>query len=91
MLRTGDMARAGGGRLMKICDISNDAECAWFDSRGTVHVRAYDVEILTPFWLATGPRTLWPEINDIPDQPPSSAASTGSRRRKAVRSGRATS
>jgi uncharacterized protein YodC (DUF2158 family) len=69
MLREGDMARAGSGRLMKISTITNDvAECVWFDNRGAVHTRDFDVDSLKPFWLSATPRSLWPEINDMPDQ-----------------------
>jgi uncharacterized protein YodC (DUF2158 family) len=83
MLRAGEMVRAGGGRLMKIADISNYvAECVWFDSRGAIHVREFDVDILDPFWLATGPRSLWPEVNDMPDDVAAAADEAAAQRRK---------
>jgi uncharacterized protein YodC (DUF2158 family) len=84
MLRTGEMVRAGGGRLMKISDINDDvAECVWFDGRGTIHVREYDVDRLDPFWLSTGPKSLWPEVNDIPDEVAAAADAAADARRKA--------
>lgn len=62
------MAKLGGGRLVKILDISNyTAECIWFDSRGNIHLRDYDVGDLRPFWLSATPRSLWPEVTDLPD------------------------
>jgi uncharacterized protein YodC (DUF2158 family) len=83
MLRAGEMVRAGGGRLMKILDINNDvAECAWFDNRGTIHARDFDVDVLDPFWLATGPRSMWPEINDMPDDVAAAADLAAAQRRK---------
>lgn len=83
MLRTGDMARAGGGRLMKICDITNDvAVCLWFDGRGAIHEREYQIWTLRPFWLATGPRTLWPEVNDLPEEPRPTVLATMRRSRR---------
>jgi uncharacterized protein YodC (DUF2158 family) len=83
MLSEGQMVRAGGGRLMKIAVISNDvAECVWFDGRGTIHVREFDVDRLDPFWLSTGPRSLWPEINDMPDAVAAAADEAAAQRRK---------
>jgi uncharacterized protein YodC (DUF2158 family) len=83
MLRTSEMVRAGGGRLMKIADISNDvATCVWFDNRGTIHVRDFDLNILDPFWLATGPRSIWPEVNDMPDEVAAEADRAAAQRRK---------
>ncbi len=68
MLKAGEMARIGSGRLVKICSITNyTAECIWFDHRGDVHTRDFDIGALRPFWLAATPRSLWPEINDLPD------------------------
>lgn len=68
MLKAGEMARLGGGRLVKICSITNyTAECIWFDHRGNVHTREYDVSSLRPFWLAAQPKSLWPDINEMPD------------------------
>ncbi|HAO43993.1 MAG TPA: hypothetical protein DEA80_14420 [Afipia sp.] len=68
MMKAGEMARLGGGRLVKICSITNyTAECIWFDHRGNVHTRDYDIDALRPFWLAAQPRSLWPEINEMPD------------------------
>jgi uncharacterized protein YodC (DUF2158 family) len=84
MLRAGEMVRAGGGRLMKISDISNDvAECVWFDGRGAIHVRDFDVDNLDPFWLATGPRSLWPSVNDMPEEVAAAADAAAEARRKA--------
>jgi hypothetical protein len=66
MLREGNMARVGGGRLIKICSISHDvAECVWFDGRGQVHARDYEMRQLSPVWVS--PKSLWPEINEMPD------------------------
>ena len=85
MLRTGDMARASSGRLMKICDISNDiALCLWFDGRGAIHEREYDIDALRPFWLSVGPRTLWPEVNQIPDEPFATTAALARKQRRAA-------
>lgn len=68
MFREGEMARVSdAGRVVKICSISNDvAECIWFDSRGNLFSREYDIAALNPFWLQA--RSLWPEINQIPDE-----------------------
>lgn len=69
MLSAGDMARLGSGRLVKICSVSDCvAECIWFDHRGNIHTRDYDLSALRPFWLASSPRSLWPEINEMPDE-----------------------
>jgi hypothetical protein len=68
MLREGNMARVGGGRLLKICSISHDvAECVWFDNRGTIRTADYELAALQPIWLSSSVRTLWPEINEMPD------------------------
>lgn len=68
MLKAGEMARVGSGRLVKICSITNyTAECIWFDHRGDIHTRDFDIDALQPFWLAATPRSLWPEINEMPD------------------------
>lgn len=65
--RPGNMARAGG-RLLKICGIESDvAECVWFDNRGRLHVRDYEIEALSPLEISSRPRSLWPEINEMPD------------------------
>ena len=88
MLREGDMARAGSGRLMKISTITNDvAECVWFDNRGTIHARDFEVDALKPFWLSATPRSLWPEINDMPDDLVAAmdAAADAKRRAKATK------
>jgi hypothetical protein len=88
-LREGDMARAGGGRLMKISSITNDvAECIWFDSRGTIHARDFEVSALKPFWLSTTLRSLWPEIIDLPDDLVAAmdAAADAKRRAKSTKS-----
>jgi uncharacterized protein YodC (DUF2158 family) len=83
MIRTGEMVRAGGGRLMKISDINNGvAECVWFNGRGEIHVREFDVDVLDPFWLATGPRSMWPEVNDMPDEVAAAADAAAAQRRK---------
>jgi hypothetical protein len=83
MLGEGQMVRAGGGRLMKIAEINNDvATCVWFDNRATIHIRDFDVDILDPFWLATGPRSLWPEVNDMPDDVAAEADRAAAQRRK---------
>ena len=67
MFKAGRMARAGG-RLIKICSIDKDlAQCMWFDNRGRVHSREYDVDALTSFEMSARPRSLWPEINQMPD------------------------
>jgi uncharacterized protein YodC (DUF2158 family) len=61
------MVRAdGGGPLMKIIDTDRgEARCIWFDQRGAVHVRRFDMDRLNPFWLSTGPKSLWPDITQI--------------------------
>jgi uncharacterized protein YodC (DUF2158 family) len=68
-MQVGEMVRAdGGGPMMKIVDKSNGhAECVWFDQRGAIHRRTYEMGELSPFWLSIGPRTAWPEITDLPD------------------------
>lgn len=65
MFRAGDMARVGG-RLVKICAIeSYSAECVWFDHAGRIHSGGFDVGALSPIWVS--PKTLWPEISEMPD------------------------
>ena len=70
-MHVGHMVRAeGGGPLMKILSKWNgQAHCAWVDQRGNIHYRDFEMDQLLPFWLATGPRTTWPEITDMPDEP----------------------
>lgn len=59
------MARVGG-RLVKVCSITNYfAECIWFDHAGRIHTGSFDVDALDPIWAT--PRTLWPEVNQLPD------------------------
>jgi uncharacterized protein YodC (DUF2158 family) len=78
------MVRAGGGRLMMVSSVSDGlAECIWFDSRGTIHFRDFDVDALDPFWLATGPRSLWPEVNDMPDEVAAAADAAAAAKRNA--------
>ncbi|WP_340672543.1 hypothetical protein [Bradyrhizobium ottawaense] len=65
MIKAGGMARLGG-RLVKVCSITNYfAECIWFDHAGRIHSASVDVETLEPIWVT--PRTLWPEVNQLPD------------------------
>jgi hypothetical protein len=79
------MVRGGGGRLMKIFDISNDvALCAWINNRGEILTREFDIEHLDPFWLS-GPRSLWPEINDMPDEVAAAADEAAARRKDKAR------
>jgi hypothetical protein len=76
------MARAGA-RLLKICDISNDvAQCVWFDHRGRIHERDYEVEALSPIEVASHPRSLWPEINEMPDDLVAALDETAAKRRR---------
>ncbi|WP_246783594.1 hypothetical protein [Bradyrhizobium sp. CCBAU 21365] len=51
---------------MKIIDQSHgEAQCVWFDNRGTVHRRSFDVDSLAPLRLVVSPRSTWPEITQI--------------------------
>jgi uncharacterized protein YodC (DUF2158 family) len=87
MLKAGEMVRAGGGRLMKIFGINNDvAECGWFDGRGVVHVREYDVDHLDPLWLSMEPKSLWPSPNDMPDEVAAALDEQAARKRQERRS-----
>lgn len=62
------MARVGGGHIIKVTGVDEGvANCLWFDSRGQLHDREYDVRSLEPFWLASSPKSIWPEINELPD------------------------
>jgi uncharacterized protein YodC (DUF2158 family) len=89
MFRTSDMVRAGGGRLMKIVAFrSFYAECLWFDGRGRVHVREFDIDSLNPLGVAAGPRTLWPEVTDIPEELLTPAPDRKKKSRKPKRSRR---
>ena len=82
MFTDGGMARADG-RLVKISSISNDvAECVWFDNRGNIHARDYEVAALNPFWLSAAPRTLWPEINEMPEELVAAADQAAADRRR---------
>ncbi|MBP1091930.1 hypothetical protein JOE50_002460 [Bradyrhizobium japonicum] len=59
------MARVSG-RMVKVCSIdSYNAECIWFDHRGQIHTATVDVGALVSIW--TTPKSMWPEINEIPD------------------------
>jgi uncharacterized protein YodC (DUF2158 family) len=66
-MRDGEMVRAdGGGPLMKIVDKRNgEARCVWFDQRGSIHSQYFEMDRLSPFWLSTSPKSLWPDITQI--------------------------
>ena len=65
MFRAGEMARVSG-RMVKVCSIdSYSAECIWFDHRGEIHTATVDVGALASIWVT--PKSLWPEINEMPD------------------------
>lgn len=66
-MRKGEMVRAdSGGPLMKIVDKSHgEAQCVWFDNRGAVHHRSFDMDSLSPLHLVVSPRSTWPDITQI--------------------------
>lgn len=79
---TGQMAFAAG-RLIKVGSITDDmAECLWFDSRGNVHSRDFYLSSIIPFWYGTSPRSLWPEVNEMPEEIAKAADEQAARRRR---------
>ena len=77
------MARLGSGRLLKVASLDWPmVECVWFDARGEIHVRDYDVHALEPFWLASSPKSTWPEVRDMPDDMVQAADATAAVRRR---------
>jgi uncharacterized protein YodC (DUF2158 family) len=66
-MRYGEMVRIdGSGPLMKIVgERSGEARCVYFDQTGAIHSRYVNFDRLTPFWLSTGPKSLWPDITQI--------------------------
>jgi hypothetical protein len=81
-IATGQMAFAAG-RLIKIGSITDDmAECLWFDSRGNVHSRDFYLGSIVPFWAGTSPRSMWPEVNEIPEEIAKAADEAAAKRRR---------
>ena len=71
MVRDGDMVRARGGRMMRVANVFRDlARCIYVDEHGRIHQRFCYLDELEPFWLASGPRSLWPEISELPELAP---------------------
>jgi hypothetical protein len=65
MFRAGDMAKVSG-RMVKVCSIDGySAECVWFDHRGQVHAATVEVGALASIWVT--PKSMWPEVNEMPD------------------------
>ena len=56
----------GGGPLMKIVDKDRgEARCVWFDNRGAIHHRNFDMDRLSPLHLVVGPKSTWPDITQV--------------------------
>jgi len=56
----------GGGPLMKIVGRwHSEAHCIWIDTRGSIHSQYFEMDQLSPFWLSTSPRSLWPDVSQI--------------------------
>lgn len=51
---------------MKIVDKDRgEARCVWFDNRGAIHHRNFDMDRLSPLHLVVGPKSTWPDITQV--------------------------
>lgn len=81
MIRANDMVRLSGGRMMRVLQVFGDyARCVFVDAEGRIRSRWFVADDLHPWWLTAGPRCLWPEVTDLPDDP--SIMSTDKRRKR---------
>lgn len=65
MARDGQMVR-GAGRLMQVVLTFQDyARCRWIDGRGRLCERWFYSNQLMPLYLASGPRTVWPDPGQL--------------------------
>jgi uncharacterized protein YodC (DUF2158 family) len=66
-MRINSAVRASGTPIMKLVAFrpGGTALCVWVNGDGIVKRRAFDLDVLFPFWETLSPRCLWPEVNQF--------------------------